>query len=63
EPRSSDEYKYEVISRGGNYDTYDTNCATRQWRILCGNIKNDMTFPGGEIWFTKIGFRVVRYDK
>lgn len=49
-----------IISRGGCFDTYDDNCAVNETRILGAHIKTNMNFPGGEIWFDVIGFRVVR---
>lgn len=49
-----------VISRGGCFSTYNWNCSVIGWRLLGGHIKTDMNFPGGEIWFGQIGFRVVR---
>ena len=57
-PRSMDE-QY-VISRGGCFDTYAWNCGVTGWRILGAHIKTDKNFPGGDIWFGQIGFRVVR---
>ena len=49
-----------VYSRGGCFSTYDTNCSNTNARILGAHIKTDMGYPGGDIWFGQIGFRVVR---
>lgn len=57
-PRYSD--SWEVISRGGEFDTYDSNCSTIDSRFLSGNIKTDADVGGGSIWYDSIGFRVVR---
>ena len=49
-----------VFSRGGCFSTYDTNCSNTNMRLLGAHIKTDMGYPGGDIWFGQIGFRVVR---
>ena len=62
-PLKTGEDKYMVYCHGGNYDSYPSSGRNTNHRLLNGNIKNDSSFPGGEIWFEKIGFRPVRYDK
>ena len=62
-PVKTDEDKYMVWCYGGNYDSYPASGRNNNARLINGNIKNDNGFPGGQIWFEKIGFRVVRYDK
>jgi len=62
-PIKTDEDKYMVWCYSGNYSSYPSSGSNNNQRLLNGNIKSDDGFPGGEIWFEKIGFRVVRYDK